>query len=141
MSQDFGKEYFIGKDISRAIFLGLIAFVLIGSLLVFIKIIIPPPYRDFIFGLVGILFFSMISIPGITIWKYPRFAQGWFSTFNSFFASAPWDKLNSFKKTLLYAMSCWGLFLGSIIFAYVVGLLFVSFCEFMKGVFSTLYCG
>jgi hypothetical protein len=117
MSQDFAKEYWIARAISRTIFRAIFIIMIAGAILKFVGIL-PEPFRDLLYKLMVTLFFSLIVVPGLAIWGFPQFAQGWLSVYNKrLYASAPWDKLNDLNKALIYFVSLAGLILVVTLFS------------------------
>lgn len=136
MSQNFTKEYWIGRAIGYTLF----AIFVFGGLVLtilglftddgdgIIKIKLSQAHRDLIVTFYFILFFTYMVGPGFTIWKSPQFAQGWLSAPNKrLYASVPWEELSEMKKTLIYVASTSGL-IGIIplgIFTYHFALIFI----------------
>ena len=135
MSQNFAKEYWIGRAIAGTL---LIMFFLGGAILGLlglftddgiIKIELSQAHRDLIVTFYFILFFTYLVGPGLTIWKSPQFAQGWLSAPNKrLYASVPWDELSEMNKALDYAVSLTTLVaiipLGTLMYHFV--LIFIS---------------
>jgi hypothetical protein len=133
MSQNFTKEYWIGRAIAGTL---LIMFFLGGAILGLLGLFtddgmikFSQTHRDLIVTFHLVLFFTYMVGPGLTIWKSPQFAQGWLSAPNKrIYASVPWDELSEMKKALVYVASTSGL-IGIIplgIFTYHFALIFIS---------------
>ncbi|HAE58442.1 MAG TPA: hypothetical protein DCG54_02755 [Anaerolineae bacterium] len=135
MSQNFAKEYWIGRAIGYTLF----AIFVFGGLVLTIlglfsddgisKIKLSQAHRDLIVIFYFILFFTYMVGPGLTIWKSPQFAQGWLSAPNKrIYASVPWDELSEMNKAMTYATSLIALVgiipLGTLMYHFV--LIFIS---------------
>jgi hypothetical protein len=135
MSQNFTKEYWVGRAIAGTlliyVFLGGGVLGLLGLFTDdgIIKIKLSQAHRDLIVTFHFISFFSYLVGPGLAIWKSPQFAQGWLSAPNKrLYASVPWDELSEMNKALDYAVSTLGL-IGIIplgIFTYHFALICIS---------------
>jgi hypothetical protein len=133
MSQNFAKEYWIGRAIAGTL---LIMFFLGGAILGFLGLFtddgiikFSQTHRDLIVTFHLILFFTYAVGPGLTIWKSPQFAQGWLSAPNKrIYASVPWDELSEMNKAMTYATSLIALVaiipLGTLMYHFV--LIFIS---------------
>jgi hypothetical protein len=107
--QDFTKDYWVARAISRVLFFAVFITMIIGALLNLVGEV-PEPFRDLLYKFIVTLFFSVIAVPGLAIWSSPQFGQGWLSVFNKrLYASAPWENLHDLNKAPIYFVSIAGL--------------------------------
>jgi hypothetical protein len=110
MSQNFTEEYWRGRAaegaVFAALFLGAIVYGVINLFASEGFFTIRQEYNQWMFNLLAFLLFIDAGMPGLTIWKYPRFTQGWVSRKTKFLGvSAPWDELGTGGKIFFYFSS------------------------------------
>jgi hypothetical protein len=110
MSQNFTEEYWRGRaaegTVFATFFIGAIVYGVINLFASEGFFTIRQEYNQWMFNFLAFFLFIDAGMPGLTIWKYPRFTQGWVSRKTKFLGvSAPWDELGDGGKIFFYLSS------------------------------------